>query len=145
MGDLDPKKKNASKLKEHKLLRSLDRVVPDGAAVPEDGGGADTSCVKVDMFEEGLILSSSPASTMIAGVTQLLPESVSPWITLLTSISNVVIVVTNVKLNIGERIADASMANKGFGSLASLLEFALCDMVVDPNSVDIKILLAQIK
>jgi len=81
---------------------------------------------------------------IIAGVSQLLPEKITPWITLGISITNVIVVVVNVKLDMGERIADASMAGKGFGKLASLISMFLNKAKLG-ESVDVNELITQIK
>merc|ERR1712125_187353 len=43
-------------------------------------------------------------------------------------IVNVFIVVVNVKMNMGERIADASMASKGFSKMAATIDMYLCKL-----------------
>jgi len=70
---------------------------------------------------------------VLAGVVQLMPRDLSPWITLFISILNVIVVVTNVKLDIGERIADASMAGKSFGKLATQIDLFFCQLRCSPQ------------
>jgi len=65
---------------------------------------------------------------VMAGVTQLLPKDISPWITLGISIINVIVVVVNVKLDMGERIADASMASKGYGKITYEVDMFLAQL-----------------
>lgn len=76
-------------------------------------------------FKVALMLGVLP---VLAGVTQLFPENLRPLCALTISIGNVFVVVVNVKLDMGERIADASMAYKGYKRLASDFELYLFQM-----------------
>eukprot|EP00928_Gymnodinium_smaydae_P043247 TRINITY_DN29018_c0_g1_i1.p1 TRINITY_DN29018_c0_g1~~TRINITY_DN29018_c0_g1_i1.p1 ORF type:complete len:367 (+),score=56.45 TRINITY_DN29018_c0_g1_i1:149-1249(+) len=67
---------------------------------------------------------------VVAGASHMLPEVLSGWFGLLISVINVVVVVTNVKMDIGERIADASMARKGYQKLVSDCTFFVHDLQV---------------
>jgi hypothetical protein len=82
---------------------------------------------------------------VLAGVTQLMPRDFSPWITLFISILNVIVVVTNVKLDIGERIADASMASKSFGKLAMQIDLFFCELKCSPEQSDPSAILTVIR
>lgn len=55
---------------------------------------------------------------VMAGGSTLLPEWMRAWSTLVLSVVNVFVVVVNVKLDMGERIADAARASKGFNKMA---------------------------
>jgi len=55
------------------------------------------------------------------GVTLLLTEEAQPWFSLFVNIVNVCVVILNIKLDMGERVADASMANKGYTTLVSAI------------------------
>eukprot|EP00929_Paragymnodinium_shiwhaense_P110031 TRINITY_DN7671_c0_g1_i5.p1 TRINITY_DN7671_c0_g1~~TRINITY_DN7671_c0_g1_i5.p1 ORF type:complete len:454 (+),score=77.42 TRINITY_DN7671_c0_g1_i5:82-1443(+) len=82
---------------------------------------------------------------VLAGVTQLLPKELSPWMTLCISITNVCVVVMNVKMDMGERIADAAMAAKCFGGLATQVSFFLFTVECQPYKADATALLSQIR
>merc|ERR1719235_1361541 len=55
---------------------------------------------------------------VIVGATTLFPGPLQPWIALMIATINVIIVVINVKLDMGERVADANMAYKAYEGLA---------------------------
>eukprot|EP00747_Dinoflagellata_sp_TGD_P033164 gnl/TRDRNA2_/TRDRNA2_136431_c0_seq1.p1 gnl/TRDRNA2_/TRDRNA2_136431_c0~~gnl/TRDRNA2_/TRDRNA2_136431_c0_seq1.p1 ORF type:complete len:317 (+),score=40.87 gnl/TRDRNA2_/TRDRNA2_136431_c0_seq1:54-1004(+) len=63
---------------------------------------------------------------LISNATQMLPDFIAPWVALMISLSNVMVVVANVKLDIGERIADASMAGKGYAKLKTKIDMYTC-------------------
>jgi len=84
---------------------------------------------------------------VVAGVAQLFPDKATPWITLGISVVNVLVVVCNVKLDLGERVADASMAGKGFGKMASATEMFLAQLTLGEaeSSSELLILLKTVQ
>eukprot|EP00449_Zooxanthella_nutricula_P039987 CAMPEP_0198610078 /NCGR_PEP_ID=MMETSP1462-20131121/156717_1 /TAXON_ID=1333877 /ORGANISM="Brandtodinium nutriculum, Strain RCC3387" /LENGTH=345 /DNA_ID=CAMNT_0044341885 /DNA_START=124 /DNA_END=1160 /DNA_ORIENTATION=+ len=51
---------------------------------------------------------------VLSGIVALSPQLAQPWLALLLTACNVLTVVAQTKLDIGERIADAAMATKGY-------------------------------
>lgn len=76
-------------------------------------------------FHVAVLLGTLP---VLAGVTVLMPEAFRPWLTLCIAILNVFVVVLNVKLDMGERIADASMAGKGFDKVDTQIDLFFCEL-----------------
>lgn len=80
-----------------------------------------------------------------AGVTQLMPtEQTRQIFTLLISITNVIVVVANVKLDIGERTSDAAMARKGYEKCCSQINLFFCHLRCG-DELDAKELLTKIR
>lgn len=77
--------------------------------------------------------------------TELLPETYRQWTALLITLTNIVIVVFQLKLDIGEKIADASMAQKTFNTVASSIDVMLCQLRCSPGGVDVVTFLTHIK
>lgn len=78
-------------------------------------------------------------------VAELLPGQFRLWIRFGITFFNVAIVVLLVKLDLGEKIADASMGHKTFNKLASNIDVFICQLRCAPGVADPTMLLNGIK
>merc|ERR1712048_453750 len=69
----------------------------------------------------------------------------SPWFALTVAVMNTIVVVINVKTDVGERINDAATARKGFEKLATRIEFFIGHTELSESPPDTLTLMAQLK
>lgn len=91
-------------------------------------------------FVIALALGSFP---VISGVASMMPELLGNWMQLFISFCQVCIVVMNLKLEIGERVADSGAARKGYAKLATDLEDFLCRAKLCEDEDQLQALRAQ--
>jgi len=100
------------------------------------------------MFRIAIIMGVLP---IIGGAATMLPEALAPWFALGVSLMNVMIVIVNTKMDMGERIADAAMAGKGYEKLSTNINFMLTevkmgkDVDITENMVQNKAIIDNIK
>merc|ERR1719181_325305 len=76
------------------------------------------------MFRLAIAMGVMP---IISGSAQLLPQFIQAWFAFGISLFNVMIVIVNTKLDMCERVADASMAGKGYEKLATEFDFLITE------------------
>jgi len=82
---------------------------------------------------------------VIAGSSHMLPDHINLWFGFGISVLNVMIVVIQMKCDMGERIADASMARKGYESVCNQIDFFTCDALTHGNYAGVDQLLQLAK
>jgi len=92
-------------------------------------------------FRLALLLGCLP---ILAGMGVLLPEALTPWWALMIAVINVTVVVVQVKMDMGERIAQASTVGKGYDKVCTQITVFIAQSKLMPNPPEVQQLLTQI-